>query len=113
MWWDGCASRRATADDHGNGFLLTPAFADHYGPRTGSDRSRFEAALRNVLAVASPTMNSGERSVYFMSEKQDPHRTKDADPRNERVDGLPSLGRLAEFTRRILGVPKSDLERKP
>ena len=48
-----------------------------------------------------------------MSEKQDPHRTKDADPRNERVDGLTSLGRLAEFTRRILGVPKSDLERKP
>ncbi len=48
-----------------------------------------------------------------MTEKTDPRPTDDADPRDERVDGLSSLGRLAEFTRRILGVPKSDPKPMP
>ena len=49
-----------------------------------------------------------------MSAKPDLSRTRDVDPSDERTaDGRSSLGRLAEFTRRILKVPKSDVMPTP
>ncbi len=44
-----------------------------------------------------------------MNEKTDPSRTSDADRSEDRVDARSSLARLAEFTRRILKISKSDL----
>ena len=45
-----------------------------------------------------------------MTEKRKPTRTSGADPGPERIveDGRLGLARLAEFTKRILKMPKAD-----